>query len=109
MTSEFNEAVRTARGSFRVETLMLVGGLSGAALTAVAGTAPAIVAGVGIGALTGAQVVSIGNAAIGAVLQIVRHRRGRRDPDAGAIDFSGAMFHQIEEELGWRLRTEPRA
>lgn len=105
---EYNDAVRKVKGSFRVETAMLVGGLSAAALATVAGAAPAFVAAIGIGALKGAQVISIGNAALGAVLQIARHVRGRKDPDAGAADFSAAMFHQIEEDLGWRLRANPK-
>lgn len=107
LVSEYNDAVRKSKGSFRMETVMLVGGLSFAALAAVAGVAPALVASVGIGALKGAQVVSIGNAAVGAVLQIARHLRGRKEPDANTGDFSGAMFHQIEDELGWRLRADP--
>jgi hypothetical protein len=107
LVSEYNEAVRKAKGSFRVETVMLVGGLSVAAAAAVAGAAPAIAASVGIGALTGVQVVSIGNAAVGAILQIARHIRGRKEPDANSGDYSGAMFHQIEEDLGWTLRAEP--
>lgn len=107
LVSEYNDAVRKSKGSFRIETAMLVGGLSVAALAAVAGVAPALVASVGIGALKGAQVVSVGNAAVGAVLQITRHVRGRKEPDANAGDFSGAMFHQIEDELGWRLRAAP--
>jgi hypothetical protein len=107
LTSEYNDAVQKSKGSFRVETVMLVGGLSVAALAAVAGVAPALVASLGIGALKGAQVASIGNAAVGAVLQITRHVRGRKEPDASAGDFSGAMFHQIEEDLGWRLRANP--
>jgi hypothetical protein len=107
LVREFNEAVRKKKGSFRVETVMLVGGMSAAALAAVAGAAPAAVAAVGIGALKGAQVVSIGNAAIGAILQVVRHIRSRKAPDDGVRDFSGAMFHQIEEELGWRFRANP--
>ncbi len=107
LVSEYNDAVRKSKGAFRVETAMLVGGLSLAALATVAGLAPALVSSVGIGALKGAQVVSIGNAAVGAVLQIVRHVRGRKEPDANAVDFSGAMFHQIEEDLGWRLRADP--
>jgi hypothetical protein len=106
LVSEYNDAVRKSKGSFRIETAMLVGGLSVAALAAVAGVAPDLVAGVGMGALKGAQVVSIGNAAVGAVLQIVRHVRGRKEPDATAEDFTGAMFHQIEDELGWRLRAD---
>jgi len=105
LTREYNEAVRKTKGSFRVDTIMLVGGLSMAALAAVAGAAPAAVAAVGIGALKGAQVVSIGNAAVGAVLQVVRHGRSQKAPDHGAKDFTGAMFHQIEEDLGWRLRA----
>jgi hypothetical protein len=105
LVSEYNEAVRKSKGSFRIETAMLVGGLSVAGLAAVAGVAPALVAGVGKGAPKGTQVVSIGNATVGAVLQIVRHIRGRKDPDANAADFSGAMFHQIEDDLGWRLRA----
>jgi hypothetical protein len=105
LVSEYNDAVRKSKGSFRVETAMLVGGLSVAALAAISGVAPALVAGVGIGALKGAQVISIGNAAVGAVLQIARHVRGPKEPDAVAKDFTGAMFHQIEEELGWRLRA----
>lgn len=108
LVREYNDVVRKAGASFRVETVMLVGGLSAAALATVAGVAPAVVASIGIGALKGAQVVSIGNAALGAVLQIARHVRGRKDPDASAIDFSGAMFHQIEEDLGWRLRVDPK-
>lgn len=107
LVSEYNEAVRKSKGSFRVETVMLVGGLSVAALATVAGLAPALVANMGIGALQGAQVVSIGNAAVGAILQIAAHVRGRKEPDAGADDFSGAMFHQIEADLGWRLRAKP--
>jgi hypothetical protein len=107
LVSEYNDAVRKAKGVFRVETVMLVGGLSVAALAALGGVAPALVGSIGIGALKGAQVVSIGNAAVGAVLQITRHVRGRKDPDAGAGDFSAAMFHQIEEDLGWRLRADP--
>ena len=105
---EYNDAVRKGGRSVRVETVMLVGGLSAAAIAAVAGAAPAMVAAVGIGALKGAQVVSIGNAAIGAVLQVVRHARNAKAPDHGARDFSGAMFHQIETDLGWRLRASPR-
>jgi hypothetical protein len=105
LVAEYNEAVRKSKGSFRIETAMLVGGLSVAALAAVAGAAPALVAGIGIGALKGAQVVSIGNASVGAVLQIARHVRGRKEPDANANDFTGAMFHQIEDETGWRLRS----
>jgi hypothetical protein len=108
LVAEYNESVRTSKGGFRVETAMLVGGLSLAALAAISGVAPSLVAGVGIGALKGAQVISIGNAAVGAVLQIARHVRGRKEPDAAAKDFTGAMFHQIEEELGWRLRANPR-
>jgi hypothetical protein len=107
LVHEYNEYVRKAQGSFRVETAMLVGGLSVAALAAFAGVAPAMVAGIGIGALKGVQVVSIGNAAVGAVLQIARHVRNRKQPDSGARDFTGAMFHQIEADLGWVLRANP--
>lgn len=106
LVSEYNDAVQKSRGSFRIETAMLVGGLSAAALAAIAGVAPSLVAGFGIGVLKGAQVVSIGNAAVGAILQIARHVRGRKEPDANVKDFSGAMFHQIEDELGWRLRAD---
>jgi hypothetical protein len=106
LVAEYNEAVRKSTGSYRVETAMLVGGLSMAALASVAGLEPSLVAGIGIGSLKGAQVVSLGNAAVGAVLQIARHVRGRKEPDANAKDFSGAMFHQIEDELGWRLRAD---
>jgi hypothetical protein len=109
LVREYNEAVQKTKGSFRLETAMLVGGLSAAALATFAGAAPAAVAALGIGALKGAQVVSIGNAAVGAILQVVRHARSRKDPDGAAVDFSGAMFHQIETELGWQLRGEPRA
>jgi hypothetical protein len=109
LVKEYNEAVRTTEGSYRLETVMLIGGLSAAAIAAFAGIVPAAVAAVGIGALQGAQVVSIGNAAIGAVLQVVRHVRNRKDPDGGAKDFSGAMFHQIENDLGWKLRADPTA
>jgi hypothetical protein len=108
LVREYNEAVQKTKGSFRLETAMLVGGLSAAALATFAGAAPAAVAALGFGALKGAQVVSIGNAAVGAILQVVRHGRSRKDPDGGAVGFSGAMFHQIETELGWRLRAEPR-
>ena len=107
LVSEYNDAVRKSKGSFRVETVMLVGGLSVAAAATVAGLAPALFAGIGIGALTGVQVVSIGNAAVGAVLQIARHIRGQKEPDSNSGDYSGAMFHQIEEELGWQLRADP--
>jgi len=107
LVSEYNDAVRKDKGSFRVETIMLVGGISVAAAATVAGLAPALVAGVGIGALTGVQVVSIGNAAVGAVLQIARHIRGKKEPDSNSGDYSGAMFHQIEEDLGWKLRADP--
>ena len=108
LVREYNESVKKVKGSFRVETAMLVGGLSVAALAAFAGVAPTMVAAIGIGALKGAQVVSIGNAALGAVLQITRHVRNRKEPDAGARDFSGAMFHQIEADLGWHLRADPK-
>jgi hypothetical protein len=107
LVSEYNDAVRKSMGSFRVETAMLVGGLSFAALAAVAGLAPELFAGIGIGTLKGVQVVSFGNAAAGAILQIARHVRSYKAPDAKAGDFSGAMFHQIEDELGWRLRADP--
>jgi hypothetical protein len=107
LVREYNDAVKMSKGSFRVETVMLIGGLSATAIAAFAGIVPTAVAGAGIGALKGAQVVSIGNAAIGAVLQVVRHVRNRKEPDRGVMDFSGAMFHQIEEELGWRLRATP--
>jgi len=106
LVAEYNEAVRKSKGSFRVETVMLVGGLSVAAAATVAGLAPAVFAGIGIGALTGVQVVSIGNAAVGAVLQIARHIRGKKEPDSNSGDYSGAMFHQIEEDLGWKLRAD---
>jgi hypothetical protein len=106
LVSEYNEAVQKSKGAFRIETAMLVGGVSVAVLAAVAGVAPALVAGVGIGVLKGTQVVSIGNAAVGAILQITRHVRGRKEPDANVLDFSGAMFHQIEDELGWCLRAD---
>ena len=108
LVSEYNAAVHKTEGSYRVETAMLVGGLSATALAAVAGAAPDFVASIGIGALKGAQVISIGSAAVGAVLQIVRHVRGRKDPDASAGDYTGAMFHQIEEDLGWHFRVDPK-
>jgi hypothetical protein len=107
LVSEYNDAVRKSTHSFRVETVMLVGGLSVASLAAVAGLAPTLVAGIGIGALKGAQVASIGNATVGALLQIARHVRNQKQPDANASDFSGAMFHQIEDETGWELRADP--
>jgi hypothetical protein len=106
LVSEYNEVVKKSKGSFRIETAMLVGGLSVAALATVAGVAPALVVGVGIGVLKGTQVISIGNAAVGAIMQIARHVRGRKEPDAHANDLSGAMFHQIEDDLCWRLRAD---
>ena len=109
LVREYSDAVRKGSDSFRIETVMLVGGLSVAALATIVGAAPALVAGIGIGALQGAQVVSIGNAAIGAILQVVSHLRNRKDPDGNARDFSGAMFHQIRAELGWNLRSNDPA
>ncbi len=107
LVRECNKVVERAAKSVRGETAMLVGGLSAATLATIAGIVPAAFVAVGIGVLKGTQVISIGNAAIGGILQIVRHVRGRRDPDSGARDLSGAMFHQIEAELGWRLRSDP--
>lgn len=107
LVSEYNDVVRRGSRSFRVETAMLVGGLSASAFAAVASLAPVVFVGIGIGVLAGAQVVSIGTAATGAILQIAKHVRGRREPDSATrADLSGAMFHQIEEETGWKLRAE---
>jgi len=58
-----------------------------------------------LGPLQGAQAVQIGGFATDAVLQIARHVAGRKVPDEAEIkDVSGAMFHQIEQELSWALR-----
>jgi len=106
LIGEYNDAVQSATRSYRVETAMLVGSLGIAAVAAVASLAPALFTGIGIGVLGGAKVVSIGTTATGAVLQIAKHARGRRDPDSTTrTDLSGSMFHQIEEETGWKMRV----
>ncbi len=105
LVREYNQAVTSSKRSYRIETAMLVGGLSAIALGVLAPLAPEVFAAVGIGALKGAQVMSIGSAATGGILQIARHVRGRRDPDAATrTELSGAMFHQIEQDAGWGLR-----
>ena len=107
LVGEFNEATETTGRSYRVETVVLVGLLATAALTTLAGIDPAAFSEIGVGALKGAQVMAIGGATTGALVQIARHIGGQRDPDADSLtDVSGAMFHQIEKETGWRLRTE---
>lgn len=85
---------------------MLVTTLSTAAAASLSQVLPGLVAGLGIGVLTGAEVVSLGSAAVGAVVQIAQHARGRKASDDGQhAAFPGAMFHQIESELGWPLRA----
>ena len=107
LVREYNEAVETTGRSYRVETAVVVGLLATAALVTLAGIAPAAFSAIGVGVLKGAQVMTIGGATTSAVVQIARHLGGQRDPDADSLtDVSGAMFHQIEKETGWRLRTE---
>ena len=106
LVSQYNEAVTSSGRSYRTETAILLGALSVTALATTASIVPAAFAAVGIGVLKGAQVISIGTAASSGILQIARHIRGRRDPDAATLnDMSGAMFHQMEKETGWTLRT----
>ena len=45
-------------------------------------------------------------AATGGILQIARHVLSQRDPDATTRkELRGAMFHQLEEEAGWRYAS----
>jgi|HubBroStandDraft_6_1064221.scaffolds.fasta_scaffold153711_2 hypothetical protein len=105
LVSDYNEAVKSSGQSYRVETGILLVALGVAALATTAAVLPGAVAAVGIGPLVGAQVVSIGTAATNGILQIVRHVRGQREPDdATRKDLRGAMFHQLEQEIGWKLR-----
>jgi hypothetical protein len=103
LVKAYNETVRASGREFRVETAILTGSIGAAALATAATIAPAFFGGIGIGTLAGAQVATIGAAAAGAVLQIAMFALGRKDPD-GASDPNptGAMFHQIEEETGWK-------
>ncbi len=107
LVREYNEVIKKSSRFHRFETVVLSGVLGAAALATFAGIAPAAFAGIGIGALKGAQVVTIGNAAIGAILQVANHFKKRGGPDDDKLsDMSGAMFHQVEEETGWKFRTE---
>lgn len=109
LVEEYNDIVRKSTRSYRIETAILVGSLSATALAAAAGVVPPLFAGIGIGVLTGAKVASVGTSATGAVLQIAKHLRGRREPDSATkSNLSGAMFHQIEEETGWNLRIDKK-
>jgi hypothetical protein len=104
LVKEFNRAVTATKGKFRLETVMLMGSLTLVGLGALAGIAPTAFAHLGMGSLAGTQVYSLGSAGAGAILQVARHAMGRRVPEPGA-EFAGAMFHQIEQETGWQLRT----
>lgn len=109
LVGEFNETTERTGRAYRVETVVLVGLLAAAALTTLAGIDPAAFSEIGVGALKGVQVMTIGGATTGALVQIARHIGGQRDSDADSLtDVSGAMFHQIEKETGWRLRTESK-
>jgi hypothetical protein len=104
LVREYNEAVASSGRSYRIETAMLVVALSAVALAATAAIVPGAFAAVGIGAFTGAQVTSLGSTTTGGIIQLLRHVRGRREPDdATRKELSGAMFHQLEQETGWKL------
>jgi hypothetical protein len=104
LVAEYNKAVATSNRAYRTETAILVGALGAAALATTASLAPGLFVAAGIGVLKGAQVMSIGAATTGGIVQIVRHLRSRRDPDAAARkELSGAMWHQMEQ-AGFKLR-----
>jgi len=106
LIKEYNETVRTSGRDFRVETAILTATIGAGAVAAAVAAAPALFGGIGIGILTGVQVATIGAAAAGAVLQIASFATGHKDPaEAAYPNPTGAMFHQIEEETGWKYRT----
>jgi hypothetical protein len=105
LAQELNNLVEQSGRDYRWETVVLVCAVAAAGLATAASLFPAGFVALGLGPLQGAQVVQIGGFATGAVLQIAQHVAGREVPDEAEIkDVSGAMFHQIEQELSWALR-----
>ena len=105
LIAEYNETVHASGRKFRAETAILIGTIGAAALAVAAGVDPGLFA-AGIGAFSGVQVATVGAGASGALLQIATFALGRKDSaDTASPNPTGAMFHQIEEETGWKYRT----
>ena len=105
MAQEFNSSVEQPGRDYRWETVVLCCSIAATGMATAASLFPATFAALGVGALEGAQVMQIGGFATGAVIQIAKHVAGGETPEEAEIDnVSGAMFHQIEQELNWTLR-----
>lgn len=105
LAREYGELVQRSGREFRWETVALCCSIAVAGLALAAGLCPGSFAAMGAGPLAGAQVVQLGGFASGAALQIARHIAGKAAPDdRRPSNVSGAMFHQIESQLGWELR-----
>jgi len=105
LIAEYNETVRASNRKHRTETAILIGTIGAGALAVAAGVAPGLFA-AGIGIFSGVQVATVGAGASGALLQIAAFALGReKSADAASPNPTGAMFHQIEEETGWKYRT----
>lgn len=107
LIEDYNAQVAKKAKKRRVEAVFLFGSLAAGALALISGVSPALFSGLGIGALAGSNVVQVGSFATGGILQISQFSLNRSFEDEGAQrTLPAAMFHQIENTLGWRWRVE---
>jgi len=105
LVADYNEDVSKHARKARSETILTGLALGGVALGTAAAVWPALLASLGISVAAGLKAVTLATAGNTAAIHIGRHLLGRRAPDAAQqVAAAGAMFHQIEDELGWKLR-----
>lgn len=105
LIGEYNTQVAKKAKKRRVEAAFLFGSLAASALGVISGVSPMVFGELGIGTLAGSNVVQIGSFATGGILQISQLASKRSSEDEGAQKaLPAAMFHQIENTLGWRWK-----
>jgi len=107
LVEDYNTDVKKHCKKSRWDTVLTGLALIGLGVGTVAAGAPGLLAWLGITAAGGLKAVTLATAANTAAIHIGRRILSRRAPDAAQqVAAAGAMFHQIEDELGWKLRID---
>jgi hypothetical protein len=108
LVKEYNEVVCEQKGKSRWDTVLTGLAVGGVAVSTAVAAFPGLLAALGLSTLVGLKAVTLATAGNTAAIHIGRRLLGRgKAPDAPQqVAVAGAMFHQIESDIEWKLRID---
>jgi hypothetical protein len=105
LIAKYNQKAKKAAKKRRTETAILIATIGTAAIGVTASVVPSLFAFAAVGSLAGPQAIQATVFGANGLLQCIKHRVARSEPDAASrVPLVGAMFHQLEHGATWKRR-----